>query len=79
MTQRKKDNGNNIAAAFLIGVGIVSVLLAAGTEDARDEADYLGHDTEDLVSTDVTDAMTVGGLIAAGAGAWILHKNEKER
>lgn len=79
MTQRKKDNGNNIAAAFLIGAGLMSTLLAAGTDDARMDADIHGYEVEDIASSDTTGLMSIAGVVAMGAGAWMLHKNEKER
>lgn len=79
MTQRKKDNRNNIATAFLIGAGLVSTLLAAGTEDARVDADIHGYEIEDIASPATTNLMTIGGIVAMGAGAWMLRKNEKER
>ena len=79
MTQRKKDNGNNIVATFLIGAGFVSALLAAGTDDARMDADIHGYEIEGIASSDTTGLMSIAGVVAMGAGAWMLQKNEKER
>lgn len=79
MTQHKKDNDNGIVTAFLIGAGFLSVLGAAGTEDARMDADIHGYEIENIASTDTTNLMTIGGLAAMGAGAWMLYKKENER
>lgn len=78
MAENKK--GNSVAGMFLAAAGFFTVLSAASTDDYRDQADYLGIEVDGLASKDTTEAMSVGGMLAMGAGACLLMRNkDKER
>ena len=78
--QQVKDSILSVLGTLLLVAGLGSVLLGAGTDDARSDYNYHGYydEANKCASEKTTEAMQFGGMGAAFLGVLALKLRSKD-